>query len=239
MFDENYLLDKKVKIFQPKDNYHASSDAVWLSAAVKEIKKGAKILDVGSGTGAVSLCLAERFKTFEPQIVGLEIQPLLAEAANLSAKANNFDFLSFINKDIFLSDLPRCSFDYVVTNPPYAFADMPSPNLSKATAHNFQQTSLKEWIDFCIKMIKPQGHFCIVNRTEALDEILSTIHGRLGNIEIFPLYSKTGQDAKRIVLRAQKDSKAPLVLHKGFLVHQNDGSYTPEAEEILRQGLSF
>ena len=101
MFDENYLLDKKVKIFQPKDNYHASSDAVWLSAAVKEIKKGAKILDVGSGTGAVSLCLAERFKTFEPQIVGLEIQPLLAEAANLSAKANNFDFLSFINKDIF------------------------------------------------------------------------------------------------------------------------------------------
>jgi hypothetical protein len=58
---ENYLLDKKVKIYQPKNGYHASSDAVWLAAAIKKVNKGDKILDVGSGTGAVSLCLAERF----------------------------------------------------------------------------------------------------------------------------------------------------------------------------------
>ena len=239
MNEENYLLDKKVKIYQPKGAYHASSDAVWLAAAIKDIKQGAKILDVGSGTGAISLCLAERFKDKQPSITGLEIQPNLVEAANKSAAANHFDFLHFIHTDIFAATLPHCSFDAVVTNPPYALEDMPSPNISKATAHNFSQTTLEKWINFCIKMIKPQGVFCTINRAEALDEILHIIHGKLGKIEIFPLHSKLDQPAKRIIIRAQKDSKAPLVLHRGILVHREDGAYSPEAEAVLRQGFSL
>ncbi len=235
--DENYLLDKKVKIYQPAGSYHASSDAVWLSAAVAKVKKNDTILDVGSGTGAVSLCLAERFKNNQIQITGIELQPLLAEAANKSAEANGFNFVHFINGDIFQPvPLKPCSFSHVVTNPPYALADMPSPNSSKATAHNFGAENLQKWLDFCIKMLKPQGHFYIINRTEALEDIIAHISGRLGKIEVFPLYSKDGQSAKRIIIRAQKDSKAPLILHSGVLVHQTTGAYTPKAEEVLRQG---
>ena len=232
----HYLLDQKVKLYQPERAYHASSDAVWLAAAVSHVKEGDTFLDVGAGTGAVSLCVAERFKAQNIQITGLEIQSALAEAANKSAASNHFDFVSFVCTDIFKSTLAPCSFAHVMTNPPYALDDMPSPNKSKACAHNFQKTDLKSWIDFCIKMIRPQGYFYMINRTEALDEILTAIHGRLGQIEVFPLYSKLGQQAKRIVLRARKDSKAPLVLHPQTIVHREDGSYTAEAEAVLRQG---
>ena len=234
--NEHYLLDKKIKIFQPSDGYHASSDAVWLAAAVSNVKDGDTFLDVGSGTGAVSLCIAERFKQKKINITGVEIQPLLAEAATKSAVANHFDFISFKNSDVFESNFTPCYFTHVITNPPYALEDMPSPNKSKATAHNFQSTDLKTWIDFCIKMIKPQGFFYIINRTEALDDILATIHGRLGQIEIFPLQSKINQQAKRIILRARKDLKTPLVLHQPIIVHDNTGAYTPMAEDVLRKG---
>ncbi len=236
---QNYLLDKKVKIYQPDTGYHASSDAVWLSSAVEKIKTGDNILDVGSGTGAVSLCLAERFKEKSPSIVGLEIQALLTDAANHSARENGFDFVSFINTDIFNSKLKPCSFAHVISNPPYSLEDMPSPNKSKAFAHNFQTCDLQKWIDFCIKMLKPQGYFYMINRAEALEDILVHIHGRLGGIEVFPLYSKLHQPAKRIIIRAKKDSKSPLIIHPIVIVHNSNGAYTEKAEQILRKGLSI
>lgn len=235
-YNENYLLDKKVKIYQPENGYKASSDAVWLASAVAKVKQGDAFLDVGAGTGAVSLCLAQRFNMANIQITGIELQSLLAEAANKSALDNGFGFVRFIEGNIFETKLEPCTFSHVITNPPYALDDMPSPNPSKAAAHNFQFENLGRWIDFCIKMLKPQGRFYIINRAEALEDILAHIHNRLGNIEIFPLYSKENQPAKRVIIRAQKDSKAPLVLHQGLLVHTSSGKYTAKADKVLRQG---
>lgn len=237
--EENYLLDKKVKIFQPKGFYHASSDAVWLAAALKKVKKGDNILDVGSGGGAISLCLGERFKNSEITITGVEIQSLLAETANKSALANKFDFIKFENANIFECKFTPCSFSHVVTNPPYAEKDMPSPNESKAAAHNFQFEGLKSWIEFCIKMLKPKGRFYMINRAEALENIITAISGKLGNIEIYPLYSKEGQPAKRVIVTAQKDSKAPMILHEGIVVHNKNGDYSEKANDVLRKGLAI
>lgn len=240
----DYLLDKKVKIFQPVNGYRASSDAVLLSAAIPEsFKKGKiKILDVGAGTGAISLCLAARLAD-TACIYGIEIQPELAELANYSAQQNGFNNLSFITADI-RAKLPEnilspCSFDVVVSNPPYSEHDMPSPNQSKATAHNHQNFGLTEWLNFCLKMCKPFGYIYMVNRAESLPQICTSLQNKAGGITVLPIYSKQGQNAKRIILRAQKDSKAPCVFLPPFYVHQNDGQYSDLAQKILRQGLSF
>ena len=53
-YTNDYLLNRQVKIFQPVDGYRASTDAVILSSLVQKVKKNDKILDVGSGTGAIS-----------------------------------------------------------------------------------------------------------------------------------------------------------------------------------------
>lgn len=235
-YSEDYLLDKRVKIFQPLDGYRASTDAVLLAAAIGKVKKGDRILDAGSGTGAVSLCLAERFKDNGITIKGLELQPELAELSNLSAQANGFDFLSFENADIFNYKQDFCSYAHVISNPPYSESDMPSPNQSKATAHNFRASDLEKWIAFCLKMIKPQGYFYMVNRAEALEDILAAIHGKLGAIEVFPLYSKNGQTAKRVIVKARKDSKAPLIIKEPVVIHEADSTYSGRAHAILRSG---
>ena len=239
MESKDYLLDKKVVIYHPKGFYKASSDAVWVASCVSKVKKSDNILDVGSGGGAISLCLASRFKDYGINITGIELQKELAESANNSAKANGFDFLSYENCNIYEAKLKNCSYAHVITNPPYSTDDMPSPNDSKATAHNFKFEDLGKWLDFCIKMIKPKGMFYIINRAEALEDIISHISGKLGAIEVFPLYSKQGQKAKRVIIRAQKDSKTPLVIHSPIIVHNDDGSYSAKAEAILRKGESI
>ncbi len=239
-YTEDYLLDKRVKIFQPVNGYRASSDAVLLNAAAYNIRKEDSILDVGSGTGAISLCLADKYNNVVEKIIGIELQPELAELANKSAKANKFTKLKYVNDNIFGCKLEPCSFNHVFTNPPYFEASMPtSPRKGKATAHTFGELSLEAWINVCIKMIKPQGYFYIINRSEALADILKYIDNKLGEICIFPLYSKKGQKAKRIIIRGKKDSKTPLMIATPLIIHNHTGEYTNEAENILRRGLGL
>lgn len=240
-FTHDYLLDKQIKIFQPLNGYRASSDAVLLSALPDKSLKNARILDVGSGTGAVSLCLAQRFKNAKVQIIGLELQEELVALSAQSAAANKFDFVKFcqadITKKLNIKEYFPCSFDVVISNPPYSEHDMPSPNISKATAHNHKNFGLAEWINFCLKSLKPFGKMYMINRAEALPDICACLHNKAGNIEIVPVFSKTGQCAKRVIISAQKDSKTPCRILPPLIMHNADGKYTPESEKILRQGL--
>ena len=241
-YTNDYLLDLKVKIFQPTNGYRASTDAVMLSALPHKIQSGDKILDVGSGTGAISLCLAHRLQHQNVQIHGFELQAELAELSNLSAQNNGFaDFLHYHNIDIRTDTLPEPanSFQHIITNPPYSTDDMKSPNPSKSLAHNFAKFDLNNWINFCLKMLAPYGYFYIINRAEALPQILHSLYGRTGEINIIPLHSKQGQKAKRVMVSARKNSKTPATIHPAFIIHQEDGNYTPQAEQILRQGKSF
>ena len=241
-YTQDYLLDKRVVIFQPVDGYRASTDAVMLAATVSAVKN-AKILDVGSGTGAISLCLAERLKYNNVKIDGLEFQERLAELSNMSAEKNGFAFLKFYNRDIKNKETAKeflpCSYDVVVTNPPYSDHDMPSPNSSKAAAHNLSEMDLEQWLKFCLKMTKPFGKIYMVNRVEALPAICAELKGKAGNIKILPIYSKKGQKAKRVIVCAQKDSKAPCEILPTLIVHSADGSYTEKAEDVLRKSMSL
>ena len=240
-YTQDYLLDKKVKIFQPVDGYRASTDAIMVSSLVHKIKPNDKILDVGSGTGAISLCLAERFKSFNPQITGLELQPELAELSNMSAQENGFsDILHYFNCNIKdkLDFIKPCSFQHVISNPPYTDHDMPSPNASKAQAHNHTNFNLEAWVQFCIKMLAPQGMFYMINRAEAIDDILYSIHKKLGAVKIIPLFTKEQIKAKRVMIVAKKDSKTPTEILPAFTVHTENG-YTDKAFDILRSGKSF
>ena len=234
-YSHDYLLDKQIKIFQPLDGYRASSDAVILSSAVQKVKDGEQILDLGSGTGAISLCLAHRFPN--AVITGFEIQSELVKLSNMSAKINGFDNLKFINCDL---RQPVSSwfgqYDHVITNPPYALDDMPSPNKSKATAHNFEKIDLGQWIKLALKCLRSQGRIYIINRAEAIDEILSSLHGHTGAITIVPLCSKSGQNAKRVLICARKGVHTPTRILPQIIVHREDGAYTAKAQKILRDG---
>jgi len=214
-----------------------------LASMVDLPQNGSKILDVGSGTGAVSLCLAQRCNPQNTDITGLELQPDLAELSNHSARQNNFSFLRYhqadIREKIDFAICPPCAFDIVVSNPPYSDHDMPSPNPSKSAAHNLKMFSLTAWLKFCIKMTKPFGFIYLINRTEALTEICAAATGICGGITILPLYSKPLQSAKRIIVRLQKDSKAPLQILPALTIHKPDGSYTDVAQKILREGKSI
>ena len=145
-----------------------------------------------------------------------------------------------INEDIRKkTSLPSGTFNFVITNPPYSDHDMPSPNESKKLAHNHQDFDLTSWLSFCLKMLKPKGYLLVINRAEALNEIITAIDKKAGSINIVPFYSKVGQDAKRVAIIAQKTAKGITKILPPFYTHNDDGSYTDKAQSILRLGKGY
>lgn len=239
-FTTDDFLGGKIKLRQPLDGYRATSDAVLLASAVHP-KKGQKILDVGTGTGAVGLCLLARCP--EITVTGIEIQENMAALADGNILLNGLsEKMTVKTADIRTKRIPNVKtgdFDWVVTNPPFILENQVSPDPSRDIAHRESSCSLSEWLTASLRYVTAGGYFAMINRADRLPEILSLIYGKLGDIHIIPVWTKEGEPAKRIIIVGRKGSKTPARLTPGIVLMQKDGKRTLQAEEIMRNGAAL
>jgi len=88
-----------------------------------------------------------------------------------------------------------------------------------------------------LRLTRPKGAIAIIHRADRLDEIVSLLFGKAGEIEIIPLWPRAGQPAKRAIVRARKGVKGGTRMHPGLILHGSDGErYTDAAAAILRDG---
>ena len=106
-------------IIQDPKRFCFGVDAVILAGFAK-VKKGEKVLDLGTGTGIIPILLAA--KTNGQHFTGLEIQPESAEMANRSVLMNELEEKVEIRE----GDIKEAgtlfggaTFDVVTSNPPY------------------------------------------------------------------------------------------------------------------------
>lgn len=228
---EDSLLGGRIRLIQPRQGYRAAIDPVLLAAAVPA-RDGDRVLDVGTGTGAAALCLAARVAGV--RIVGLELQPDLARLARDNANLNGMaETLRVVEGDIAHppSELLPETFDIVMSNPPYGSSGTPPPDDQRATAHTGADPGA--WLKFCLSMLRPKGRLVLIHRADHLDVLLALLRGRLGAIEVIPLWPHAGEAARRIIVRGRKGMKSPLSLLPGLILHA-DGAYTVQADRILR-----
>lgn len=233
------FLGGRIRLHQPKNSYRMGTDTVFLAASLM-IEKGEAVLDMGSGTGGILSCLAARISG-DATLHGLEIQPEFLEFANRNISENSFeDRITYFEGDV--ANPPAVcepnSYHQVVTNPPYLEAGqaVAPPNPSLSMAHMDSHVLLGDWIRHCLRMVRPMGYLTLVQRADRLDDILNALHGRAGDITVFPLWPKAGVAARRVIVRARKGGRGAFSLKSGMVVHKSDGTYTGEAENILRHG---
>ena len=89
---------------------------VLVEEALARLEGSAKVLDVGTGSGAIAIALAHERP--EAQVTALDCsEPALDVARGNASKNAVIDRVTFLLGD--LSDLPVGPFDIVVSNPPY------------------------------------------------------------------------------------------------------------------------
>ncbi|HET6468397.1 MAG TPA: methyltransferase [Geminicoccaceae bacterium] len=232
------LLGGRVAILQPADGYRVAIDTVLLAAAVPAVA-GELVLDAGVGTGGASLCLAARVPGV--RIVGLDNDPAALGLASASVERNSMsERIRLVLGD--LASPPELAsgggFDQVMTNPPF----LPRPHMtlpvvrSRAAARG-EVVGLAAWIAACLALLRPLGRLTLVHRADRLDDVLAALHGRAGEVTLFPLWPKAeAPAARRVIVAARKGARGPARLARGLVLHAADGRFTAAADAVLRDG---
>lgn len=231
---EDCILNGKLKFFQPKNGYRIPIDPIILASMIK-ISKNQMVLDVGCGVGTISLIL--KFKNPSAEISAIDIDPKICEICKLNSEKNSLPLnvynlnLTKINESI----LKNMRFDHVVTNPPYF--TLCSSRISEATRFaKFETMPLNNWIEACLKKLNDQGTFSIIHDAARIDDIIFTLKNsrvKVGNFEIFPIYSKKNSAAKRVIVKCRKNGKSVSKILHPIITHNDDGTYSSEMADIL------
>ena len=224
------FLNGRVRIAQPESGFRSGLDAVMLAAAVPA-QAGQTALELGAGAGTASLCLLARVPGLA--LTGVEIDKSLTALAGDNAAANGLQ-ADFACADIFAlpTELKR-AFDQVFCNPPFHGEGQVSPNEMRATAL-MDQGRLEDWLRIGLQRTISGGFFTAILRADRLNQALAALPEK--GVAVFPLWPKAGEAAKRVIVQARKGSNAPFALLPGLVLHQVNGAWTPEADDVLRRG---
>ena len=230
------LFGGKVKVIQEKNGYRFSIDAFLLAGFVW-LRRGDRVIDLGTGVGIIPLILGTRGEDAE-QIVGVEIQKQLAELAKRNVLINGLEDLITIYHGDFkgLNDaFAPSSFDVLVTNPPYyrVSSGRINPCSQKAIARHEITCTINDVLQASCYLLKEGGRmFIIFPATRAI-----TLFDNLRSASLEPkrirwIYSREGEEAKFILTEAHKGGGEGVEVLPPLFVYTVNGSYTPEMEAL-------
>ena len=219
-----------LKIIQNKEFYTFTSDSVVLANFIK-IKKKEVAVEVGSGSGVISILLSKKvnFK----HIYGFEIQKELFEMANKSLALNDLtEEISFINDKFqnYKNYFENGSVDVIFSNPPYKKEGSAkyNDNESKAIARHEKNLMIDELCVNVSKLLKHGGRFYVVYDADRCCELIyQLISNKLEPKRMFFTDNGRGKTTL-VVIEAVKGGKHGVKVLPTLIVNDREGNYLHE-----------
>lgn len=223
------------QIIQDPGRFCFGIDAVLLSGFAN-VKKGDKVLDLGTGTGIIPILLEA--KSEGEHFTGLEIQSESVDMASRSVVFNQLeDKISIVEGDI--KDASKIfgasSFDVITTNPPYMIGNHGIKNGvdAKTIARHEVSCDLDDILRESSKMLKNSGHFFMVHRPFRLAEIFSKmIEYHIEPKRMRLVYPFLDKEPNMVLIEGIKGAKSRITVEKPLIVYEREGVYTEEINEI-------
>lgn len=240
---ENERIDdleyKGLKLIQNKNGFCFGIDSVLLSDFAKNIKKGVKVIDLGTGTGIIATLLCG--KTEAKKIVGVEAQKEVYDMAKRSIELNNLkDRFEIINENIKnLKNIYEANtFDIVVTNPPYKKANtgLKNDEEKKIISRHEVIASLEDFIEITRYLLKDKGEFYMVHRPDRLVDIMFLMRKyKLEPKQIKFVCPCIDKAPNLVLIKGVKNGGEFLKVEKNLYVYNTNGSYTDELLKIYNK----
>lgn len=238
---ENERLDdlgcQGYQIIQNPEKFCFGIDAVLLSSFAK-VKKGQKVLDLGTGTGIIPILMEA--KTKASHLTGLEIQPESADMARRSVCMNDLeDKIDIVTGDIkeAASLFGAASFDVCTCNPPYMIGGhgLTNPSMPKMIARHEILCDMEDIAREVSKILVPGGNFFMVHRPFRLVEIVNILTKyKLEPKRIRFVHPYVDKEPNLVLIEAKKGAKSRVTIEKPLIVYQSPGEYTDEIFDIYK-----
>ncbi len=249
MFTYDSIRD--IKIYQHKDGYRFSIDALLLFSFVK-LNYVASIVDLGAGSGIIGILLAKKYTNAEVYLI--ELQSALARLAERNVEVNSLsNRVSVLNLDMrsLLDPLYRKNlalnfkrfielignFDLAVSNPPFRKIDTGriSNDDERAIARHEIKLNLHELINSASLLIKNYGRFYIIHLSERLPELFGLMRQyRLEPKRLRFIHSKINSEAKMVLIESVKSAKSGLKIEPPFFIYDDEKNYTQQARDLFK-----
>lgn len=229
---------KGLRLIQKTDGFCFGVDAVLLSNFA-QVPKGGSVIDLGTGTGIIAVLLAA--KKNPSRVVGLEIQPGIAEMASRSIELNGLgEVVSIVQGDIreAAAMFGASSFDAVVTNPPYMTkgGGLLNPADSKAISRHEILCTLGDVVLAAGKLLRPGGKFSMVHRPQRLADIICAMRDNSIEPKLLRfVHPSPGKKPNLILICGTKNGNPELRVQEPLYVYDSSGRYSREINEIYNR----
>ena len=156
---------KEFIIHQEKTSMKVGTDAVLLGAWVSLDNLPDKILDIGSGTGIISLMLAQRSDAETIDAVEIDENAYEQSVENFEQSdwadrlyCYHCSFEEFVDE---ISSEEE-TYDLIVSNPPFYTEDSESPNESRTKARFTSSLSFEDLLKGVTKILSQNGFFSVI-----------------------------------------------------------------------------
>jgi len=190
-----------------------------------------RILDIGAGTGLLSLMYAQR----HPQalIAAVEIDPAAAQQATENFAASPWvDRLRVYNTPI-QEFKPPTSYDVIISNPPFFDNDLQSNDAKRNLALHSKALSLKELVVSIDRLLKEDGYFGVLlpyHRTVYLEQ-LAAAKGFHADQKVSVKQSPTHNYFRSILFFSRTGS---VRIEREIVIQDTSKKYTTEFVELLK-----
>lgn len=219
-----------LKVIQNPKGFCFGIDAVLLANFVG-LKKNAKVVDLGTGTGIIPILLAGKSET--SHITALEIQEEVANMAQRSVKLNGLENrIKILNMDLkdAEKDLEVNGYDVVTSNPPYMHPEgLINIDDKKAISRHEVKCTLEDVIRTASRLLKHNGRFFMVHRPIRLVDIM--VYCRQYKLEpkrLQFIHSTYNKKPNLLLLECIKAAKPELKILDPLYVYNEEGKYTAQ-----------
>jgi len=231
------LFGGRLKILQKKKGYRYTIDSILLAHFV-ELKEEERLLELGAGSGVISLVLA--FRNPSIRITGIEIQDGLAGMAGRSVALN--DLVGRV--EIFHGDARNAgnfvearSFDVAVFNPPYRKmgSGKMNPQEEKALARHEVAGSVTDFLRAARHALKPGGRACLIYPCSRMVEALHRMRSeKLEPKRLRMVHSRPESRGDFILVEGMKGGGEELSVLPPLFIYNGTGGYSVELESLFK-----
>lgn len=227
---------KQFTIHQDQCAMKVTTDACLFGAwAISEThfkKKNFQLLDIGAGTGLLSLLFAQQYK--EAIIEGIELDAAAAQQAKQNVDDCEFgNNVNIIHSDI-NSYSPTKSYDIIISNPPFYEKDLVSNSPQRNWAFHDQGLKLKQLLYHIDQLLTPDGVFFLLLPPKRESELLQ--HCKEYNLKLINSCAVHATDTKAahcLFYKGQKGEAGSLLTQVPLIIQGNEKGYSSRAHALL------
>ncbi len=219
-------INNNITLCQPVGGLSFSTDALLLAAFVRR-SRNSTCVELGSGTGVISMLLLKRDKI--KTSLALEIQPEYHEVAKINAQNNDLvDRLLPELCDVTEYTTPE-RYDTVVTNPPYFVVhDRHSPDIKRLTARHEIKGGIADFCKSASKLLRYGGLLYVVYRPDRLSELVTSMRdNRIEPKRMTLVYEDDKHPPCLVLCEGKFGGSQGLYMTPPFMIRRN-GEYSEE-----------